>query len=69
MGLLILQGIQSFRQGQDYLRRLHEIPCSQCQFYTHCAALKCTIHPHEALTEAVISCQDFEPTYRELHNL
>lgn len=66
IALLMIQAIESLRQGQRYLRQLHNIPCSQCGFYTHCPALKCTVHPHQALTVEATSCQDFEPIYGAL---
>jgi hypothetical protein len=40
-------------------RRLHQIPCARCQFCTNNPVLKCTVHPHAALTEQAIHCPDF----------
>jgi hypothetical protein len=41
--------------------RMHQIPCTRCQFFTNCAALKCTVHPDIALSEQAIQCPDFAP--------
>lgn len=43
------------------LKRLHQIPCSNCAFFTNDYRLKCTVHPLKALSEEAIGCQDFEP--------
>jgi len=50
--------------GVDRLRRLHRIPCSHCAYATGCPFLKCTVHPHWAMTELAIDCLDFEPTHQ-----
>lgn len=42
-------------------QRLHQIPCSHCQFCTNNPVLKCTVHPQAALTEQAIHCPDFYP--------
>ncbi|BAU09991.1 hypothetical protein LEP3755_04690 [Leptolyngbya sp. NIES-3755] len=50
--------------GQDgikQLKRLHQIPCSRCAYFTGDYNLKCTVRPCEALTESAICCRDFEP--------
>jgi hypothetical protein len=52
--------IQTLKAGRDYLIRLHQIPCSRCQYFTQDYSLKCTVHPYEALTEEAINCLDFE---------
>lgn len=41
-------------------RRLHQIPCAGCRFFTDDHRLKCTVHPSLALTEGAINCPDFE---------
>jgi hypothetical protein len=43
------------------LRRLHQVPCSRCAFYTGDYRLKCTVHPCKALSEEAIACLDYEP--------
>jgi hypothetical protein len=48
------------------LRRMHQIPCSRCQYYTGSPYLKCPIHPIMAFSEEAIDCRDFEPaTYHQ----
>jgi hypothetical protein len=43
------------------LKRLHQIPCSGCIFFTGDYRLKCTVHPCKALSEEAIDCLDYEP--------
>lgn len=50
------------RDGVAQLRRLHQIPCTRCAFFTRDYRLKCTVHPVKALTEEAINCPDYEPT-------
>jgi RNA polymerase subunit RPABC4/transcription elongation factor Spt4 len=38
---------------------MHQIPCADCQFFTHNMRLKCPVHPTEALSEQAIGCTDF----------
>ncbi|NJK40863.1 MAG: hypothetical protein HC934_04925 [Acaryochloridaceae cyanobacterium SU_2_1] len=40
-------------------QRMHQIPCSQCQYFTGDYRLKCTLHPSIALSDAAIHCADF----------
>ena len=47
-------------QGVAKLKRLHQIPCSNCAFFTGDYRLKCPVHPHEALSEEAIGCFDYE---------
>jgi hypothetical protein len=49
------------REGVSQLKRLHQIPCSNCVFFTGDYRLKCTVHPSKALSEEAINCLDFEP--------
>lgn len=48
-------------KGTNYLKTLHQIPCSRCRFATNDHRLKCTVNPYDAETEAAIYCRDFEP--------
>ena len=50
------------RDGVARLKRLHQIPCSRCAFFTGDYRLKCTVHPCKALSESAIDCLDYEPT-------
>ena len=49
------------QEGITRLRRLHQIPCSRCAFFTGDYRLKCTVHPCKALSEEAIDCFDYEP--------
>lgn len=51
----------AFEDAIKRLRRMHQIPCSHCQYYTGSHYLKCPIHPITALSEEAIQCRDFEP--------
>ena len=62
--LLITIGLYNFyltfKSGISYVKRLHQIPCSRCVFFTGDYRLKCTVHPYSALTELAINCSDYE---------
>ena len=45
--------------GIANVKRLHQIPCADCRFFTNDFRLKCTVHPTCALTEEAINCSDF----------
>lgn len=57
---LILAIIVAVKDGLDRLKRLHQIPCSRCAFFTGDYRLKCTVHPCKALSEEAIDCLDYE---------
>ena len=63
--MLIIVGCWSFwdacKEGIATLKRLHEIPCANCEFFTGDYRLKCTVHPREALSEEAIGCLDYQP--------
>jgi hypothetical protein len=61
-GLLdyILARWNSVRKNWIYLRGLHQIPCSQCVFFTGDYKLKCAVHPCTALTKDAIGCPDYQ---------
>lgn len=40
-------------------KRMHQIPCTQCRFFTGDYRLKCTINPSVANTEQAIGCRDY----------
>jgi hypothetical protein len=58
----ILSLMVALEDAIKQLRRMHQIPCSRCQFYTGSPYLKCPIHPISALSEEALNCRDFEPT-------
>ena len=39
-------------------KRMHQIPCTKCHFFTGDYRLKCTVNPHIANTEEAIGCRD-----------
>lgn len=49
----------TLRDTITYAADLHAIPCARCQFFSDTPQLKCTIHPHIAMTEAAVNCADF----------
>jgi hypothetical protein len=61
--MFLLLGSMGFvlREGVQQLRRLHQIPCADCEFFTNDYRLKCTVNPYVACTEDAIGCSDFEP--------
>ncbi len=38
---------------------MHQIPCSNCKFFTNDHRLKCTVSPSIANTEQAINCGDY----------
>lgn len=64
IGLLVALAIAlvaASREAIAHLRRLHQIPCTRCAYFTGCHYLKCTVNPSTALTEAALACRDFAP--------
>ncbi|MEX0270262.1 hypothetical protein AB3R30_14050 [Leptolyngbyaceae cyanobacterium UHCC 1019] len=49
------------RDAVTLTQKMHQIPCSNCRFFTSNYQLKCTVHPSNALTEEAINCPDFDP--------
>lgn len=50
----------AMRDSVQRARQMHQIPCSECQYFSGNYLLKCPLHPKEALSEAAIGCRDFE---------
>lgn len=40
-------------------KKMHQIPCTKCRFFTGDYRLKCTVNPSVANTEQAIGCGDF----------
>ncbi|MEL6931131.1 MAG: hypothetical protein AAFO95_21300, partial [Cyanobacteria bacterium J06600_6] len=40
-------------------KRMHQIPCTKCRYFTGDYRLKCTVNPAQANTEEAIGCSDF----------
>ena len=61
---IVILAIGSFclmlNKGTKHLKKLHDVPCSGCDFFTNDYRLKCTIHPYKACSEEAIGCIDFE---------
>lgn len=61
---IVILSIASFglmlNKGTNHLKKIHDIPCSGCDFFTNDYRLKCTIHPYKACSEEAIGCIDFE---------
>ncbi|MBF2057285.1 MAG: hypothetical protein IGQ45_08680 [Cyanobacterium sp. T60_A2020_053] len=60
--LLILLGINLVKTVTDIWQRsqkMHEIPCSNCQYFTNDHRLKCTVQPNLANTYEAVNCPDF----------
>lgn len=72
IGWLLLFGLflwavgVAFWEGIAQLKRLHQIPCDRCSYFTGNTYLKCTVHPCRALTEEAIDCLDFESARGQL---
>ncbi len=49
------------RDGVATTQKMHQIPCSDCQFFTGDYRLKCTVRPSIANTEAALECCDYQP--------
>jgi hypothetical protein len=50
---------QNLAQAFKHVRRLHQIPCSKCIYFTDSCYLKCTVNPTVACSESAIDCRDF----------
>jgi hypothetical protein len=51
----------NFKKGTNHIKRLHQVPCTACEYFTNDFRLKCTVHPIKACSEEAIGCIDFEP--------
>ena len=51
----------TFKKGTNHLKRLHQVPCHNREFFTNDYRLKCTVNPVKACSEEAIGCIDFEP--------
>jgi hypothetical protein len=55
----------AMRDSVKRAQQMHQIPCSDCQYFSGNYLLKCPLHPKEALSEAAIGCRDFESNQLE----
>jgi hypothetical protein len=51
--------VSEFSQGINHIKKLHQVPCSKCAYFTGDYRLKCPINPEIALSELAIDCRDF----------
>ena len=65
---MVYKAILGLRQGVNYLKRLHQIPCSKCVYFTGDYRLKCPVNPIVALSEEAINCRDFQANYNDKFN-
>lgn len=40
-------------------KRMHQIPCAYCVFFTNDHRLKCPVHPKRAMSDEAIGCVDY----------
>ena len=50
-----------WKTGFIYVKRLHQVPCHKCKYFTNSCYLKCTVNPHLACSEDAINCRDYTP--------
>ena len=60
LSLIANKIIQGITEGINHVRKMHQIPCSNCVYFTGDYRLKCPVHPMKALSEDAIACRDFE---------
>ncbi|MBD2424892.1 hypothetical protein [Phormidium sp. FACHB-1136] len=60
VGITVWQLIAVTRDGMQRAKRMHQIPCADCRYFTNSPFLKCPLHPQTALSEAAIDCGDYE---------
>lgn len=51
----------AIRDGVNTTRKMHQIPCVSCRYFTGDYRLKCTVQPSVANTEDAIDCIDYQP--------
>jgi TRAP-type C4-dicarboxylate transport system permease small subunit len=64
----ILLAWNNAQENWNRLQRLHQIPCSNCLFFTGEYNLKCPVHPCKALSEEAIDCVDYQIFKKDLAN-
>jgi hypothetical protein len=58
--LIVLSLWGAARDSVTTAKQMHQIPCTNCQFFTADYRLKCTVRPSIANTEEAIDCSDFQ---------
>ncbi|MBD1875948.1 hypothetical protein H6F75_20920 [Nodosilinea sp. FACHB-131] len=59
--VFVLAILLAVSDGVQRLRRLHQVPCFRCQYYTNSPYLKCPVRPLDAGSEAALCCTDYQP--------
>lgn len=59
--LLVFQVISLIVYVHKRSQKMHQIPCTSCQYFTYNFHLKCPVNPKIANTESAINCPDFHP--------
>ncbi len=60
IGLFVWSFVRAVVSGFLIAKKMHQIPCTRCQFFTNDHRLKCTAQPYIANTEAAIHCRDYQ---------
>ena len=47
-------------RGIDRVKKMHQVPCANCIYFTGDYRLKCPVHPIKAMSEDAICCRDFQ---------
>ena len=50
----------AFIDALNKAKQMHQIPCTQCRFFTNNYRLKCTVNPYIANTKEAINCSDYQ---------
>lgn len=58
--LCIWSLISSVLDAVARAKQMHQIPCTNCRFFTNNHSLKCTVNPCIANTESAIECSDYQ---------
>ena len=58
--VFVLAILLAVSDGIQRLRRLHQVPCFRCQYYTNSPYLKCPVRPLDAGSEAALRCTDYQ---------
>ncbi|KST67348.1 hypothetical protein BC008_29575 [Mastigocoleus testarum BC008] len=61
--LVLLVGCNIWTAARDSInvaKKMHQVPCPGCRYFTDDYRLKCTIHPSIANTEEAIECLDYQ---------
>lgn len=61
MTLIAWSIYSAVKDGVATTQKMHQVPCTNCQFFTGDYRLKCTVRPSIANTEDAIYCTDYQP--------